>query len=83
VKKVKKSILQIFAICICVATILLISPTTTAATGWTRTYQEEPMDILTPASLVQTSDGGYATLISVVARRVDNVGYQGHFTQFD
>jgi hypothetical protein len=40
------------------------------------------MDILIPASIVQTSDGGFAIAINNEARRVDNIGYQGHFTQF-
>ena len=39
------------------------------------------MDILTPASVIQTSDGGYATVISAYIRRIDNVGFQGHFTE--
>ena len=39
------------------------------------------MDILTPTSVVQTSDGGYATAVYAYIRRVDNVGYQGHFNQ--
>lgn len=38
------------------------------------------MDFLTPTSVVQTLDGGYATAIVGNLRRIDNVGYQGHFT---
>ena len=40
------------------------------------------MDIQIPASIVQTSDGGFTIAINNEARRVDNIGYQGHFTQF-
>ncbi len=76
----RKNTLRISAIVTCTATILLIAPTTMASTGWIRTYQGEPLDILTLASVVQTSDGGYAMAISAFVRRVDNVGYQGHFT---
>jgi hypothetical protein len=79
---VRKNLLGIFSLVACLATILLVVPLTLAATGWSRTYQSEPMDILTPTSVVQASDGGYATAISDFARRVDNVGYQGHFTSF-
>jgi hypothetical protein len=77
----RKSTLKTFTIITCVATILLIAPTTIASTGWIRTYQGEAMDILTPDSVVQTSDGGYATVTSGYIRRIDNVGYTGHFNQ--
>ena len=38
------------------------------------------MDFLTPTSAVQTLDGGYIIASSATLRRVDNVGYEGHFT---
>lgn len=38
------------------------------------------MDFLTPVSVVQTLDGGYATAISGVLSRVDDIGYEGHFS---
>jgi hypothetical protein len=78
---VKSSTLQAFIVVTCLTAILLILPTTIASTGWTRTYQGEPLDILTPASLVQASDGGFATAIFAYARRIDNIGFQGHFTE--
>ncbi len=59
--------------------ILLVSPASMASSGWKRTYQGEEMDSLTPTSVVQTLDGGYITAISATLRRVDNVGYEGHF----
>jgi hypothetical protein len=77
----KMSTLRIFAVITCTATIFLIAPTALAAAGWTRTYQGEPMDILSPTSVVQTSDGGYTTAIFAYIRRIDNVGYQGHFKE--
>jgi hypothetical protein len=55
----KRSTLLAFTIITCLSTTLLIIPPTTAATGWTRTYQGEPLEVLTPASVIQTSDGGY------------------------
>jgi hypothetical protein len=78
---VGKNTLRIFTAIAFVAIILLIAPTTIASTEWIRTYQGEPMDILTPDSVIQTSDGGYATATSGYIRRVDNLGYQGHFSQ--
>jgi hypothetical protein len=72
---------QAFSIASFLLVILLVSPTTMASAGWTRTYQGENMDILTPTSVVQTQDGGYATTIIGELRRVDNLGYDGHFTQ--
>lgn len=72
--------LQAFGITSFLLVISLVSPTTMASTGWTRTYQGENMDILTPNSVVQTLDGGYATAINGMLRRVDNIGYDGHFT---
>ncbi len=41
------------------------------------------MDIVTPSSMVQSTDGGFAIASLCIARRVDNIGYQGHFTQFE
>ena len=60
--------------------ILLLIPTATASEGWVKTYQGESMDVLTPSSIVQSSDGGFAVTVSGMLRRVDNVGYEGHFT---
>ena len=60
--------------------ILLLIPTATASEGWIKTYQGESMDVLTPSSIVQSSDGGFAVTVSGMLRRVDNVGYEGHFT---
>jgi hypothetical protein len=79
-KAVKRHMLQFFSITSSLLVILLVSPTTMASAEWTRTYQGENMDILTPTSVVQTIDGGYATAISGMLRRVDNIGYEGHFT---
>gem|GEM_PF-2751640 len=60
--------------------ILLLIPTATASEGWIKAYQGESMDVLTPTSIVQSSDGGFAVAVSGMLRRVDNVGYEGHFT---
>lgn len=60
--------------------ILLLIPTATASEGWIKTYQGESMDVLTPSSIIQSSDGGFAVTVSGMLRRVDNVGYEGHFT---
>jgi len=49
-----------------------------ASAGWTRTYQGIDMDVLTPRSVVQTLDGGYATAIHGYLRRSDGAG--GPFT---
>ena len=80
-KKVRSNTLRIFAIIICVVTILLIAPTTIAATGWIRTYQGGALDSLLPSSVIQTRDGGYATAIFGDIRRVDNLGYPGHYKE--
>jgi hypothetical protein len=72
--------LQAYVITSFVLVILLFSPMAIAASGWTRTYQGENMDVLTPVSVIQTLDGGYATAISGMLRRVDDIGYEGHFT---
>ncbi len=72
--------LQTFSIASFLLVFLLLSSPTMASAGWTRTYQGEDMDILAPFSVVQTLDSGYATAISGMIRRVDNVGYEGHFT---
>ena len=71
--------LQALIVTICLG-VLLTSPVVLGSSGWIRTYQGEIMDILTPTSAVQTGDGGYAIAISGFLRRVDNIGYQGHFT---
>ena len=60
--------------------IMLLIPTATASEGWIKAYQGEPMDVLTPSSIVQSNDGGFAVTVSAMIRRVDNVGYEGHFT---
>jgi hypothetical protein len=78
-KSVRRHTLQFLIITLCLSVILLVSPTAVASVGWTRTYQWENMDILTPTSVVQTLDGGYATVITGMLRRVDNIGYEGHF----
>ncbi len=47
----------------------LASPLTMALSGWTRTYQGVDMDVLTPRSIVQSTDGGYAIAIHGYIRR--------------
>lgn len=42
---------------------------THASVGWLRTYQGGPLDVLTPFSVVQTSDGGYATAVFAYLRQ--------------
>ena len=74
----RRRLLQTFGVISFILVILLVSPTIMASTGWTRTYQGEDMDVLTPFSVVQTIDGGYATAIFGMIRRVDNVGFEGH-----
>ena len=71
--------LQLFITVICLV-VLLFFPGALGSLGWNRTYQGEAMDLLYPTSVVQTGDGGYAIAISGFLRRVDNIGYQGHFT---
>ena len=71
--------LQLLITAICLV-VLLLFPGALGSSGWNRTYQGEAMDLLYPTSVVQTSDGGYAIAISGFLRRVDNIGYQGHFT---
>lgn len=61
--------------------IILVAPSVTASAGWTMTYPGEEMDMLTPYSMVQTMNGGYVTAINAELRRVDNVGFPGHFSQ--
>lgn len=71
--------IQLLMAAICLVALLLF-PGAMGSLGWNRTYQGEAMDALSPTSVVQTGDGGYAIAISGFLRRVDNVGYQGHFT---
>ena len=71
--------LQVSSLVLFVLVFSLVSPLTIAFSGWTRTYQGEDMDILTPYSVVQTLDSGYATAIFVYLRRYDNeVGLLRH-----
>jgi hypothetical protein len=67
---------------ICISILLLIIPQTKAASEWTRIYPAEYSDMLTPSSMVQTNDGGYAIALFFLDTRIDNLGYPGHFTQF-
>jgi hypothetical protein len=76
----KKLVLQSFVVTLLSLLIILIAPSAMASAEWTRTYQGEDMDILTPSSVVQTLDGGYVIAISGTLRRVDDVGYVGHMT---
>jgi hypothetical protein len=76
----RKGMLQAFSLITFLIIILFVSPAALASSGWTKIYQGESMDFLTPVSIVQTLDGGYATAISGMLRRVDNVGYEGHFS---
>lgn len=76
----KRRMLQTCVITSVTLVILLSFPTIIAVSGWTRTYQGEDMDFLTPFSVVQTVDGGYVTAIFGNLRRVDDIGYEGHFT---
>ena len=68
------------AVIVFILTILLLIPTTTASAAWIKTYQGEIMDVLTPTSIAQSSDGGFAVTVSAMLRRIDNVSYEGHFT---
>ena len=70
---------QLLITVICLV-VLLLFPGALGSLGWNRTYQGEDMDLLYPTSVVQTDDGGYAIAIRGFLRRVDNIGYQGHFT---
>jgi len=70
--------LQAFELTLFLVAILLVSPFAIAASGWTRTYQGESMDFLTPYSVVQTLDGGYVSAIFGALRRIDDIGYEGH-----
>ena len=47
----------------------LVSPLTMASSGWTRTYAGIDMDVLTPRSVVQSTDGGYAIALHGYLRR--------------
>jgi hypothetical protein len=76
----KRSTLRVCAVVTCLFTVLLFASSAAASGGWTRIYQGEAMDYLTPFSVTQTADGGYATAVFGQLRRVDNVGYQGHGT---
>jgi hypothetical protein len=80
VKTIRRHAIRNLAVTIIVFIILLPTPTILASTAWTKTYQEEAMDIRNPTSIVQTTDGGFATAIYAILRRIDNIGYQGHFT---
>jgi len=77
-KSVRRSMRQAFGIISFVLVLSLVFPLTMASAGWTRTYPGIDMDILTPTSVVQTLDGGYATAIHGYLRRYDSAG--GPFT---
>ena len=79
----RKHAFEIFGTCLSVLAIFLFVSQAMAMAGWTRTYPGESMDILTPTSIAQTNDGGYVTAISGLIRRIDNLGYPGHFSQYD
>ena len=70
--------LQAFSLVSFVLVISLVSQLTIASAGWARTYQGIDMDLLTPKSVVQTLDGGYATAIYGYLRRENPTG--GPFT---
>ena len=71
------------AIFVSILTLLLLIPTTTASPEWIKTYSGESMDYLNPTSMVQTNDGGFAIAVFGTLRRIDNVGFEGHFTTHD
>ena len=70
--------LQAFCVVSFVLVFSLVSPLAIASAGWTKTYQGVDMDILTPRSVVQSLDGGYATAIHGYLRRENPAG--GPFT---
>lgn len=70
--------LQAFSLVSFVLVISLVTQLTLALAGWARTYQGIDMDLLTPKSIVQTLDGGYATAIYGYLRRENPTG--GPFT---
>lgn len=81
-KKMKSSVFRCMVLGVFLTAFLMLIPTGLASTGWTRTYPGESMDILSPVSVIQTSDGGYVTLVNGFLRRIDNVGFPGHFSEF-
>ncbi len=72
----KKRILQ--TLCVVLFAIALFSlfafPLTLALSGWTKTYAGIDMDFLTPRSVVQSTDGGYAIAIYGEIRRNSSGG---------
>jgi hypothetical protein len=79
----KGNILLALVIVVSILITILVLPLSAATTGWTRTYHgETTMDMLTPTSVIQTSDNGFALAVFAQAYHIDNVGYQGHFTTF-
>ncbi len=50
-----------------------------ASIGWRRTYQGGSMDVLTPLSVVQTTDGGYATAVFGYIRQENEQGLQSSY----
>lgn len=67
------------ALVVSVLVILSFISMVQASTGWSKTYQDGPMDTLTPRSVIQTIDGGYATAVFAYLRQENQQGLSSSY----